>query len=490
MRGMAVLFLLKAVILALFVTPLWDIPDETGHYAIVADLADGRGLPLPGVSVLPPDVVGDWGKGRRLSTEETWNWVAQHPPFYHLLAVPFLGAARAVTDDPHWRYRAPRLLSALSGAAALLVFFAVFWEASLDPVFAFAAASAVGFLPMYSHMSSGTNHDVFLALLCGLAALFAVRLCRSGLLADGCRMGVALALAGITKLSALVVAAALLALAWRWIAARGPRRLFEWLAIAAISASLPALWALRHFLLLGNARLHPVSKSRFDLGSLLAYIRDFPVVDHTFKNFVGLIGWTGTGAGNVRWFQISGPFFALYFATALAAAAVCAVWLWRSDAGDEKTVRWIGRAGAVLFLLFGTLWLFAGPDGSSLAKRLLYSLFAAVPLLALARLFSRRRGPEEIVCASHAIFLFFALAYLVNSWEAYEIYRTMRATNGRYFFAVIPFLGLAFLLPAARLWKPSRGRNAAFLALLGLLAVDETAFFLLRVIPFYRGQGQ
>ena len=27
----AALFLVKTVLLALFVTPLWDVPDETGH---------------------------------------------------------------------------------------------------------------------------------------------------------------------------------------------------------------------------------------------------------------------------------------------------------------------------------------------------------------------------------------------------------------------------------------------------------------------------
>jgi preprotein translocase subunit SecG len=37
----AALFLVKAVVLALFVTPLWDVPDEVGHYALVADMAEG-----------------------------------------------------------------------------------------------------------------------------------------------------------------------------------------------------------------------------------------------------------------------------------------------------------------------------------------------------------------------------------------------------------------------------------------------------------------
>ncbi len=484
MAAVAGLFFVKAVVLAFWVTPLWDVPDEVGHYAIVADLADGKGLPLPGRSVLPPDVVADWAGGRLLSTEEKSNWVAQHPPLYHVLAVPFLAAARALTPDSRWRFRAPRLLSALSGAAALLVLFAVFREASGDGIFAFAAASALSFLPMFSHMSSGTNHDVFLALLCGAAALFWVRLSRSGRFGDGMKMGVALAAAGFTKFSALVVAAALLALSWRSLSSRGARRFGQWLAIAAVSVSLPALWTLRHVLLLGNLRVHPVSKESFALGSLLSYLRNDPVVDHTFKNFVGLLGWTGRGAGRVEWFQISGVFLSVYFAIALAAAAGAAIWLWKSDRSGGRLS---GRVAAALVFLYCVFWLFSRADGSQPLKRLLYSLLAAAPLLALPRLFS---GGEDRIqflpAASQAVFLLFAAAYLVNSWEAYQIYGTMRATNGRYFFAVLPWMGLAFALPAVRLLRPGSRRDALLAALPAAMFVDETLFFLLRVVPFYR----
>ena len=125
MVAVAVLFLVKAVVLAFWVTPLWDVPDETGHYAIVADLAEGKGLPLQGKSVVPPDVMADWMHGGAPESPMS-NWVAQHPPLYHLLAAPLLSAARAVTRDPRWLYRAPRLLSAVSGAAALLLF----WRSS------------------------------------------------------------------------------------------------------------------------------------------------------------------------------------------------------------------------------------------------------------------------------------------------------------------------------------------------------------------------
>ncbi len=106
----------------------------------------------------------------------------------------------------------------------------------------------------------------------------------------------------------------------------------------------------------------------------------------------------------------------------------------------------------------------------------------------MPRLFSREQKLEEFLpAASQAVFLLFGVAYLVNSWEGYEIYHAMRATNGRYFFAVLPWIGLGFAAPAARLFRPDRPRNAILLGILALLFLDETAFFLIKVIPFYRG---
>src|SRR5262249_60191182 len=100
------------------------------------------------------------------------------------------------------------------------------------------------------------------------------------------------------------------------------------LTMAVVSISLPTLWALRQWILLGNARLHPVSHNPFALSSFFHYLRDDPVVDHTFKNFVGLIGWTGTGAGQLRWVQISRGFTGGFGAVSLVGAAGTACWVW------------------------------------------------------------------------------------------------------------------------------------------------------------------
>jgi len=481
----AILFFVKAVVLGFWITPLWDVPDETGHWVIVDDLAQGRGLPLPGRSVMPSDVVSDWMRGRPAESPMS-NWVAKHPPLYHLLAAPLLSAARALTGDRQWLYRAPRLLSVICGAAALLIFFRAFLEASGDPLLSFTAAAGVGFVPMYSHLASGTNHDVFLAFCGGLVALCWVRFERSGLFSDGMKTGAALSLAGAVKLSAVVLAAVLWLLSLSRLATRGSRRLAQWIAIGATSVSLPALWALRHWWLLGNTRVHPISSEPFHVTSFLAYLREEPVVDHTFKNFFGLIGWTGTGGGSVRWFQISGLFLAPYLLLALAGSIGAAVWLWKRQSGRRRARLLAGAAAAAVF---GScfLWFYARADGAEPAKRLLYSALTAVPLLSLPLVFRKREASEAVFSGSHFVFLVFSVAYLVNSFEAYEIYGQMRATNGRYFFAVLPFLIFAFVFPAASLVRKGRWRDIGLLVLLAAFFVNETAFYLVKVIPFYRG---
>jgi len=482
MTGAAALFFVKALVLAFWVTPLWDVPDETGHYAIVADLSEGRGLPVQGRSVLAPYVVSDWTRGK--SAAPIGNWVAQHPPLYHLLAAPILSAARAVTDEPRWRFRAPRLLSALAGAAGLLLFFRAFFEASEDPLLSFAAAAGIGCVPMYSHLASGTNHDILLAAASGLVALCWVRFERTGFFADAMKMAAALALAGAIKLSMVPVAGALWLLCLPRLTGRGGRRFAGAIAIGATAVSLPFLWTLRHWWLLGNTRVHPVSARSFALPAFLSYLRGEPVVDHTFKNFFGLIGWTGTGGGDLKWFQISGVFLAPYLLLALAAVVGTAVWLWRRGAGLPRLSA--GAAAAIVFF-FCFFWLFVGADGAQPLKRLLYSLLAAVPLLALPLAFGKRPPGDAILTGSQFVFLVFSVAYLVNSFEAYEIYGQMRATNGRYFFAVLPFLVLAFVFPAAGLARRGRWRDIGILALLAGLFVNEAVFFLVKVIPFYRG---
>ncbi|MFN2386162.1 MAG: glycosyltransferase family 39 protein [Thermoanaerobaculia bacterium] len=479
--AVAVLFFVKAATLALFVTPLWDVPDESGHLAYVLDLADGRGLPVYGRTPLPPEVLARWDA--RGSAVPAFNWVAQHPPLSHAIAAPFALAARGATSDREARLRAPRLASVLAATLALIVLFQVLREATDDAAFALAGAACVSFVPMYSHLASGTHNEPLLALAGSLAGLGWVRLVRSGALEDAFRTAAALGLAGATKLTALPVAAGLLILMPLYLTRqKGWRKGVTWLLAAAIALAAPAFWLLRNWLTAGHPLVYAAPEA-FSPGRLAQLLAREPVFDHTFKNFLGLIGWMG--GGQLRWFQISGLFLGAYLAAGLLVVSAAAVWLWRDSGRLGTPFRTMLRLLCVAAVVAGLLPALSGGP-SHPAKHAFYALVLAIPFFGLALFFGRGDRERELIRSSLWVVLVFLGAYLWNVWRGLAIYGHMRAVHGRYFLAILPFLMLGFGYPAARLFPRTRARDAALIGLVLLLAAAEIAFFLVRVVPFYR----
>jgi hypothetical protein len=488
MWALAALFLLKAALLALFVTPLWDVPDEVAHFATVSDLASGRGVPDSGRAVVAEDLVALWNP--ELSGTVVFNWAAIHPPGYHALAVPFLWAARAAGLDLEGQIRAVRLLSALCGAAALLVFFLVMREAGADRATGLAAAAAVGFLPMYSHMSAGVSHDILCALLGAVAALFWMRLLRSGALRDALGAALAIAAAGGVKATAVPLALALSPLAAVHLDPRRRGRPALGLAFAAVALSTTALWSAWRGVLSGSDTSAPAGAPQPATPlALLAVLRDTPLLDHTFKNFFGLIGWSGTGRGEVAWLQVSGPFLAVYLALAAALALLAGWWIWRRDFGTKAPADRLAAASwaasAALFAA-ATIGLLSRPS-APWPKLLLYGLLFGVASLSVLRVWRPRRSPEDAIFTSQFAALFFAAAYLFHVARNALETGALRGTHGRYFFVILAFLLAAFALPAREALAGWRGRNRALALTVLLLFANETAFFAARVLPFYRG---
>lgn len=488
MWGIALLFLVKAAALALFVTPLWDVPDEIAHFATISDLASGRGIPRPGRALIAPETVALWNPG--LAGRPVYNWAAIHPPGYHALAAPFLWAARAATADPESQVRGTRLFSALCGAAGLLVFFLVMREAGADDAASLAAAAAVGFIPMYSHMSSGVNHDILCALLGGLVALCWMRLIRTRSVRDAFAVALALAAAGAVKATAVPLALALLPLMPAHLEGRPGHRLVRAASAAVVALSTTGLWALWRGQVPGaDARPAAGPAHATTPLSFFEMLRDTPILDHTFKNFFGLIGWTGTGRGAVSWFQVSGVFLAPYLFLAALLSVLTAVWVWKRDGGAVRdavtTTSWALSAAA---FLTSFAWLASRPS-TAWPKLLVYCVLAAVLCLSVLRVWRPRRAPESAVHSAQWAVLVFLAAYLVHIVRHSLAAGLVHGTHGRYFFVVLAFLLPALVLPAAAWLARRTWRNRAlFWAVLVLLA-DETAFFLLRVLPFYRGAG-
>ncbi|HTO75589.1 MAG TPA: glycosyltransferase family 39 protein [Thermoanaerobaculia bacterium] len=488
MWAVALLFFLEAAALALFVTPLWDVPDELVHYATIADIASGRGIPRPGESTVPPEAVARWNP--RLAGQPVFNWAAIHPPGYHALAAPFYLAARAVTPDFERQIRLTRLFSALCGAAALVVLFLVMREAGADEPVALFAAAALALVPMYAHMASGLNHDILCALAGAAAALFWMRFLRTRSLRNALATALSLAAAGAVKATAVPLALALLVLLPVHLEGPWRRRLVRTAALVAVALSTTVLWAVWRGKVPGTDANPAVGAPRAATPSnLLRMLREAPLLDHTFKNFFGLIGWTGTGRGEVRWFQISGAYLGVYLAGAVLVAALTALWVYHRDfdaaAPPDAACRasWLLAAAIFVAVLAGL-----GPGSlTAWPKLAVYALLLAVLGLAPLRVWRRRGAPEDAVFTSQFAVAAFTAAYFFhvsrNALETGEV----RGTHGRYFFVVLGFLLPAFVLPAADAVRGRSARNRALLLAALVLVADAAAFFALRVLPFYRG---
>jgi hypothetical protein len=486
----ALLFFLQAGALALFVTPLWDVPDELVHYATIADIASGRGIPRPGKSVVPPEAVARWNP--RLAGQPVFNWAAIHPPGYHALAAPFYLAARAVTPDFERQIRLTRLFSALCGAAALVVLFLVMREAGGDEPVALFAAGALGLVPMYAHMASGLNHDILCALAGAAAALFWMRFLRTRSLRHALATAVSLAAAGAVKATAVPLTLGLLVLLPVHLEGPWRRRLSRAAVLAAVALSTTVLWAVWRGKVPGTDANPAVGAPQAATpSSLLRTLRETPLLDHTFKNFFGLIGWTGTGGGEVRWFQISGAYLGVYLAGAVFAAALTALWVYRRDfdaaSPPDATSRasWLLAAAIFVAVLAGL-----GPGSlTAWPKLAVYALLLAVLGLAPPRVWRRRGAPENAVFTSQFAVAAFTAAYLFHVLRNAAQTGAVRGTHGRYFFVVLGFLLPAFVLPAADAVRGRSARNRALLLAALALAADAAAFLAFRVLPFYRGGG-
>jgi hypothetical protein len=483
--AVAVLFFVKASVLALFVTPLWDVPDEIGHLAYAAGILDGRGVPPPGGAVIPRELAERW-TGRPLPGPIP-NWTSIHPPGFELLAAGALAGARAATPDFEWQVRLTRLPSALFGALTIFLLFRLLVLAGARSAAALGGATAVAFIPMFSHMSSGISPDALSAALGALAAIAWVRVVRLRTYSAALALALALAAAGAVKPTVAPVLLAVAVLLPPRLPGRPAAKLLAAAGVSALAASTSALWLFR----LGRVPAvasGPPAVRRHGLGAFLDAFRDLPLLDHTFKNFFGLMGWTGGGGARLRWFQISGAFLAVEFVLVLAMAALAVAWIWRLDFENPAAppgLAWAAWAAAGAALLLSTAWLCSRP-ATAAPKLVAESMIFAVPFLSVSRIWRRRTEAEEIVFSSQFVVLVFTCVYLANVVRSYLPSGQMRGAHGRYFFVVLGFLLLALYLPAVeRLRAWPRWRSALAVGV-GAQVLNEAAFYALRVIPFYR----
>ncbi|RUU82521.1 glycosyltransferase family 39 protein [Mesorhizobium sp. M7A.F.Ca.MR.362.00.0.0] len=506
--ALALLFTAKAFFLAFWVTPLWDIPDEIGHYAYTEDIASGRGFPLLGTANISAEINTNVTGVPSPSSD---NWIAQHPPIYYLVAAIPLKITTILSDNQDLRFRSPRIVAALAGGLVLIVLYQTLLFLSVDRRTATAVAAATGFVPMFSHLASGTNHDVPLFLFCALVAKYFSRYIVDRQISDAYLCAFWLAVAASTKMTALVLLAPIVAILVFEIDGNLGRIFNRAVILTLIAISLPSIWLARNIWYFGDPFTTSVDlsaapgQSTTSL-SFFEFMRTYPAIEHFVVNFFGLFGWIGTGKGAVSWFQINGLPLTAYsvifcgFSIIVAVGATLSLaqrpmpalpapgpvinyfWKFYDSLAPTSRIAYsalilIGAAVAAAVVLVLT----QSPNTSYvIAIGAMALMYAAV--ISLFTIVSGRQ-PNDVRLFSYCVLTagFFAIVLVEQIYSLSNALGQLRASHGRYMYPVIPFLVLAF----GMLTKRSRALGAVSILVVLIMAYFEIETFIVQVVPFY-----
>lgn len=291
-RRLGGLFFLLALWLAWFVTPHGDIPDESGHYGYIQEIADQGTLPLLGRSTMARDI---WRDVEGLQGKPRPNYIAQHPPLYYAIAAVPYRLLRTVTDRKDLLPKAPRLVSAAALGILICLLDLTLLEAGLTMETATAGAAAFGLIPLVPHLSSGIGNDIFLTLLAAGATLSLVRCVGGQGLRHAYVCALWLAAAGATKMTAWVLIAVYLTILLWELRETGRRWVLHALGLAAVSVSTSAAWMVRNAYHFGDP-LHVYGsdfKQKVFDQTHWDYLAGQPFVDQVFDNLYVSIGFSG-----------------------------------------------------------------------------------------------------------------------------------------------------------------------------------------------------
>lgn len=406
-------------------------------------------------STIPPEIYhtiqeGTYGPGG-------YNWIAQHPPLYYLPTAAIWKISAFFTEDIELRFRTCRLVAGLSGTFTLWFLFLVIKEMTSDFRTAFAAMTFVAFIPMFSFLSSGVNHDTTVTMLCSLSILYAIRFGLRRQYKDSIISALAIACAASTKITALVLIPPLITTFFLLVDAPFRKKTVITILLAALACSLPGLWLLRSIILYGGPFVYAgdfLSEIQEPLDvSFLEYMREHPVVRHLHIHFYGLFGWLTTGV-----IQLSGPSMRFFdFATLFFAFSSC-FWLIQQQLPESP---YFPSTTKKKLLLLGLLWaipltsLFWNPAllQESFLVRAAYSFLIGAFVAAGFSFFMKPTLRQQIVNLCLLTSLFYVIIAFTKLYGIYVNEHRFGAIHGRYFFAILPLLLVGSYYPAFKLLK-------------------------------------
>lgn len=473
----ALIFAIQALLLAFFVTPPGDIPDESGHYAYVIDMTKGRPLPLLGKALIPSDL---WKKFEGMPDSYRRNYIVQHPPLYYAVAALPYWIASQFTTDKHFLSLAPRTISALSLGLLILVLYKAMRAGGVVHESAIKASTLIGFVPMVMHLASGITNDIFLLLLCSFATLYLIKFIFHQRMIDAYICAFWLSLAGGTKMTAWVFIAGCLGILLFEMRQPIKRWIPHAVALSALGMSLPVWWMHRNYHFFGNPfKVNLVAHAPLVPNySALDYLQSQPFFEWIYNHFYSLIGFSGycvsadsaatllkfcSGAQMTR---VGGPSFKLFIALLGLATLIFAykyVQLILSpiqpdrSAGNAESVQSMiaksltekrtPRLMSTLGLLMGaSLYVFLmsvtfhSPGKFNLIIMVTFTLVPALAVAGIVKLPSETSTTTRVIYYGPVLISLFLLLLFTKGVEAYRLVAAPAGLQGRYLYPFLPLL--------------------------------------------------
>lgn len=517
----AALIAMKSVFLAFFVIPPADIPDESGHYAYVQDIASGNFFPLLGRSTIPDNL---WFDSPQSTVEEPAqprnNYIVQHPPLYYAVAAIPFALAKAATKDRWYHIRFTRLISALSLGLVVLVLFRTFQDLGLQESQSILLASSVAFIPTLSNLSAGITNDIFLVLLSALATMHLVRFVLQRRLIDAYSTALWLTMAGATKMTSWIMIAGFVAILLYELELPLRRWLLHAAGISMLAVAAPAWWMIRNVVNFGTPFYIGIDMPPLALpdATMLQLLGSEPFFYFILVHFYALFGFSGycqtpelihLCVGTQITHINNEPFF-VFLMLAIATALLVGFSILKTLPTKQSPMRLdqtnaslhafverlIARGPSVLLPLLSITSVVAGVilfiagymhvhrEPGFFAGHMV-SLLVLLPVLlapmALVVVATSSDSRTRLLQYGLLVFLLFGILFLRQAHIAYMIIGEMRGVQGRYFFPYLPIM----LVSAAIALKSLKFRSHHYLWVLIVLVAAETYTYVRHVIPFF-----
>lgn len=483
----------KFALFGLFLVPMWDIPDETGHFAYVAALQEGSIGPFSRGDARMGEAVASLSAHR----EGTRNWIVQHPPAYYIFMAPLLGLFRLVGLDFTGQFFGLRLASASLAALGFAVVYVAARRIDVRAESALLAVVLLSIAPSATAVFSGVSNDgavllvaavVVAALTRGLVPTTDPRYLVLTVVALGLGLATkAFFFVWIAGLAVVLVAMLLLRVLARRAVGLGLQTVALGVVSAVVVVVAPAL-------LRGLSTAAPFSLVLDPPTNLLRVLVRQRSLSDFFTHYVGLIGWGGRGTMSFPNSAVLDGGFVVA-AGAVFFVGVALVIRALSLGSDRRTPRLystIGVFAGSASLVGVALLLARGTVGHD--RRIAGAAFVLLSLLLLQGILVAANGHSSStrliggLVASAVVAVAATIVYISAPQilaPGYDPTVNIRASHGRYLFVVVPAALLAVAWSLDRIALERR----ILIALSGVALAWEVGVLANLVHPFYYGAG-